>query len=312
MIAIDLDLATLARLMADGCTVREAAARCHCHENTVYNILRRHGVTWWPIGRAATGPQASITQQKEWTGMSESAESLAVIRQIEKYRATRALGLGKPLPPLPTAEELRALIEGGITQTELLDRYLLSAPTFVRICEAYGLPVPNRRRRGELLAVLGGDPADVPPATRGPVLPRLEPPKPSPIPRVTELPGPKPPLVRLRERLNQHAMERQAKEGRTAADLARLYYTDEETVGKLAAEYGLTLPEPKAAAPEPPPKPQSGLLAAIQAASPLSVRIDSTEQGQDAAALLQGAAALAAARGVRPIRVKLELWVEPK
>ena len=42
-------LADMARLMAEGYTVRQAAAELHVHENTLYYQLRKHGLRWWPI-----------------------------------------------------------------------------------------------------------------------------------------------------------------------------------------------------------------------------------------------------------------------
>lgn len=48
-----IELADLARLMAEGYTVRAAATELHVHENTVYETLRRHGCHWWPVGTAA-------------------------------------------------------------------------------------------------------------------------------------------------------------------------------------------------------------------------------------------------------------------
>ena len=60
-----LDLQALARLMADGLTVRAAAAELYCHENTIYNTLRRHGVRWWPVGQAATGSRLSQNSHRD-------------------------------------------------------------------------------------------------------------------------------------------------------------------------------------------------------------------------------------------------------
>ena len=267
--------------------------------------------------------------------MSDDPKVRIAIKRIESCRAARALSTGKTPPPLPDQDELAQLIEDGASRTDLLRRYSMSLPTLQRLCELYGIKLPQ--------------------STRGPR--RIEPVRPSPEtfaealgmddvmpvrtlaeiragsaqaasatePVTVARPSIPTALEKLRDRLSKPVLEQHVRAGVTVAEIAARYRTEATTLRRLADDYRVRLPAPSS--PDPKKKPQ---LAAVPPAEPkaarspepkspepqipvlpVSLRIDRTGDGEELARVLCGASALAAGLGSSTITLTLKLWVSP-
>lgn len=234
----------------------------------------------------------------------------AEIQRIQTHRDRRAQSLGKTLPPLPSKGELEQLIADGVNQTKLLGAYSLSKPVFDKLLEIHGLEMPDRRKPAERPpdAEVPEDQEHLTKPERPLMIPHPPPSTADPFPKVTEVPQPRPPLQKLRERLSEQKLRRLVSEGRQPLDIATLYYCAEETVRALATEYGVTFPVERKAASAPAPTPTTPAQPSATTVPPaISLNVDCAEQGFGLFAILQSLAEVAASLGQRRLHLKVEL-----